>query len=154
MNIEHQQSSVLLLPHIIQRQIHKKVIIRLSHLQEALTTGYILEECGRIPPYTVRRAHIHRSIKLPTGPGSLGGRIGRAMEKRMIDAGNEHEVDIRLTLRQRRTEMLRQPSKSLRRSIRFAGDMSARRSVFQHREVGVIGTRQRILTQSPYTEIG
>ena len=31
--------------------------------------------------------------------------------------------------------------------------MSARRCVFQHGEVGIIGTRQRILTQSPYTEI-
>ena len=31
--------------------------------------------------------------------------------------------------------------------------MSTRRCVFQHGEVGIIGTRQRILTQSPYTEI-
>ena len=49
--------------------------------------------------------------------------------------------------------MFRQPSKSFRRSIRFTGNMSARRCVFQHGEVGIIGTRQRILTQSPYTEI-
>lgn len=57
-----------------------EIIVRLSHLQETLATGYILKERRRIPPDTICRAHIYRSIKLPTGPGSLSGRISCAVK--------------------------------------------------------------------------
>lgn len=48
---------------------------------KTLATGYVLKESRRITPDAVRRTHIHRSIKLPAGPGSLSRRISRTMEK-------------------------------------------------------------------------
>ena len=128
----------MLIPHIIDRQINKEIIIRFTHLQETLATGDIIEERRGIVPDTVRRVHIDRGVKQPSRPFGFFRRIRSAVKEHMINAGDEHQVHIRFALRQRSAEMLRQPGKCFGRSIRLPGDMCGRRGIFQHRQVRII----------------
>ena len=99
MNIEKQQTPVLFIPHIVYRQINQEVIIRLSHLQETLATGDIIEKCRGIPPNIIRRTHINGSIELPTRPGSLSGRVSGSMKIHVIHTRDKHQVHIGFALR-------------------------------------------------------
>ena len=60
------------------------------------------------------------------------------MEVDVVHTAGEHEVEIGLHLRQRRTEVLGEPCKRLARCERLAHDVSGRRGVFQHRHIAII----------------
>ena len=49
----HEQFLGVLLPHVADRQIDKKIVVGLSPLQETLAAFHILHEIGGIAPDTV-----------------------------------------------------------------------------------------------------
>ena len=57
----------------------------------------------------------------------------------MVYASHEHQVDVGFALRERSTEMLGEPSESLGTCVFLSCDVCSRGSIFQHRNVGVIG---------------
>ena len=148
------ERSLLLVPNIVKRQVNEKVIVGFSHLQERLATGDIREQSRGIAPYRIGRRHIYRRIKEPARPLGITRRIGCSMKKHVIDSGREHEIEIGLTLRQRRAEMLGKPCKCLGRDISFSRYMCSGRGIFEHGKIGIVVFLDRIAAQTFNAEIG
>ena len=153
MDIEQHQASLLLVPHVVHGQIDQKIIVRFSHLQETLAAGDVVEESRSISPDAVRGTHVDGSIKLPSRPCSLSGRVRSAVEIDMVHTGDEHQVQIGLALRKRSAEVLGQPSERFRSRERLSGDVCSRGGILKHGEVGIVGARQRIAAQSADAEV-
>ena len=84
MDAEQQKTARLFLPHIIYRQINKKIIVRFSHLQERLATGDIFKESRSILPNVIGRRHVNRGIELPSRPFGFFGTVGSSVEKHVV----------------------------------------------------------------------
>lgn len=80
MDAEQQKTARLFLPHIIYRQINKKIIVRFPHLQERLATGDIFKESRSILPNVIGRRHVNRGIELPSRPFGFFGTVGSSVE--------------------------------------------------------------------------
>ena len=142
-----------LVPHITNGQIDQEVVVRLSQLQETLTALYILHQPGCVAPDAVRGRHIYAGIELPTGPRVVLWRVARTVEVDVIDAAGEHQIEVGLHLRQRSTEVLRQPGECLTTRQWFPRHMGCRRGILEHRVVRVVlAGLAWILTESFDTE--
>ena len=77
------------------------------------------------------------------------------MEVDVVDAAGEHQVEVGLHLRQRSTEVLRQPGERLTTRQWFPRHMGCRRGILQHRHIAEVLPRlTRVGTQSLDAKIG
>ena len=134
--------------------IDEQVVVGLSHLHEALHALDVFHQFGGVAPDTVCRTHVDGGIELPAWPGSLAWRIGGAVEQHVVDARNEELIDLGLHLRQRGTEVLRQPRHRLARHQRLARDVGGTRRIFQRgQRTEGLHREARILTQAADAEV-
>lgn len=75
------------------------------------------------------------------------------MEINAVDARDEEEIDFGLALGETCPEMFGKPSERFGADVFLARDVSSRRSVLQHRQVGVVDVSQRILAEALDAEI-
>src|SRR5574344_2920981 len=64
-----------IIPHIIYRQIHEKIIVGFSHLKERLTSGDIFKEGWNIFPNGICRTHVNGGIEFPSWPRIILGAV-------------------------------------------------------------------------------
>ena len=124
--------------HVVVGQIDKQVVVGFTPLQETLATGDVCAESRHGVPLRVLRTHIDGGVELPRGPWIVLRRVAGSVEKHVIDAGHEHQVEVGFALTERRAEMFGEPGEGLARDKAFTSDVCGRRGVFQHREVRVV----------------
>ena len=72
------------------------------------------------------------------------------MEEHAVHARTEHQVEVRFHLRKRCAEVLREPCERLTRRQRLPCDVSCRRRIFQHRQVGIVLTSHAWVTAQSF----
>ena len=116
----------LLMPKVAHRYENQEVVVGLSPLQEALTTGYIAHQIWCVSPNGVGGTHVHAGIEFPSGPRIVLGRIGCAMEEHVVDATHEHQIHVGFHLRKRGSEMFGEPCERFARREGLGVDVRSR----------------------------
>ena len=88
----HEQVLCVFFPHILDGQIHQKVVVGGAPLQIGLASCDVFHQIRRVSPDAVGGAHVYRRIEFPSRPGLVFRRIGRAVEKHVVYSGAEHQV--------------------------------------------------------------
>lgn len=119
MDVEECHGAWLVVYHVVIGKVNKEIVVWASPLKEGLATFDVTAEGWHGVPLRIVRGHIHAGIKAPAWPWLILGGIAGAVEEYVVDARDEHEIEVRLALRKRGAEVLCEPGEGLARDMFF-----------------------------------